>query len=43
VDKLVERMRIDCDRARDILAAIDGDNDPMRAFPIGRAQAENTL
>jgi riboflavin kinase/FMN adenylyltransferase len=43
VENLIERMRIDCAKAREILAALDGDADPMRAFPIGRAQAGNAL
>jgi riboflavin kinase/FMN adenylyltransferase len=43
VEKLVARMQIDCQKARLILDDLTGDTDPMSAYPLGRAQAQNSL
>lgn len=41
-DSLVEQMRIDCEKAARLLAEVDAD-DPMLAFPLGRALARHGL
>jgi len=42
VGELVEQMKADCDRAREVLAR-DRANDPMIAFPLGRMQRAGTI
>jgi len=41
-DSLVDQMRIDCEKAARLLAAVDAD-DPMLSFPLGRALARHGL
>ncbi len=43
IEDLVARMTIDCETARGMLADIAGSADPMRQFPIGAMQAENSV
>jgi len=42
-DALKAQMELDCAAARRLLDALEGEGDPMRAYPIGRAQAEGRL
>jgi len=41
-DTLIEQMRIDCEKAGHVLAEVER-NDPMAAFPLGRAIARHGL
>lgn len=41
-DSLVEQMRIDCEKSAQILREVDA-NDPMLAYPLGRAIAAHGL